>query len=43
LVDAGDAVKRLVEWYRVGGAEQLEKYLSIEEYLDQEIRPKPDE
>lgn len=43
LVDAGDAVKRLVEWYRVGGAEQLEKYLSIEEYLDQQIRPKPDE
>ncbi|HEY9675169.1 MAG TPA: pentapeptide repeat-containing protein [Waterburya sp.] len=43
LVDAGDAVKRLVEWYRVGGAEQLEKYLSIEDYLDQEIRSKPDE
>jgi KaiC/GvpD/RAD55 family RecA-like ATPase len=43
LVEVGEPVKRLVEWYRVGGKEQLEKYLSIEDYLDREIKPKPDE
>jgi uncharacterized protein YjbI with pentapeptide repeats len=43
LVEAGDTVKRLVEWYSVGGKEQLEKYLSIDEYLEREIKPKPDE
>jgi uncharacterized protein YjbI with pentapeptide repeats len=43
LVEAGDAAKRLVEWYRLGGAEQLEKYLSIDEYLEKEIRSQPNE
>ena len=32
-----------MKWYSAGGKEQLEKYLSIEEYLEQEIRSKPDE
>ena len=43
LVEAGESVERLVKWYSAGGKEQLEKYLSIEEYLEQEIRSKPDE
>ncbi len=43
LVEVGESVERLVKWYSAGGKEQLEKYLSIEEYLEQEIRPKPDE
>jgi hypothetical protein len=43
LVEVGASVERLVKWYSAGGKEQLEKYLSIEEYLDTEIRPKPDE
>jgi uncharacterized protein YjbI with pentapeptide repeats len=43
LVEVGDKVKQLVEWYRVGGKEQLEKYLSIDDYLEQEIKPKPEE
>ncbi|MCT7956819.1 pentapeptide repeat-containing protein [Laspinema palackyanum] len=44
LVEAGgEAVDRLVKWYQMGGAEKLEKYLSIEEYLDQEIKPNPDQ
>jgi uncharacterized protein YjbI with pentapeptide repeats len=43
LVEAGDAAKRLVEWYCLGGAEQLERYLSIDEYLEKEIRSKPNE
>ncbi|MBD2295236.1 pentapeptide repeat-containing protein [Anabaena sphaerica FACHB-251] len=43
LVKTGDKVKQLVEWYSVGGKEQLEKYLSIEDYLEQQIKPKPEE
>ncbi|MBD2606636.1 pentapeptide repeat-containing protein [Scytonema hofmannii FACHB-248] len=43
LVEIGDKVKQLVEWYRVGGKEQLEKYLSIDDYLEQEIKPKSEE
>jgi hypothetical protein len=43
LIKVGESVERLVKWYSAGGKEQLEKYLSIEEYFDREIRPKPDE
>ncbi len=44
LVEAGgEAVDRLVKWYQLGGAEKLEKYLSIEEYLEQQIKPNPDQ
>ncbi|MCT7961281.1 pentapeptide repeat-containing protein [Laspinema sp. D1] len=39
----GEAVDRLVKWYQLGGSEKLEKYLSIEEYLDQQIKPNPDQ
>lgn len=43
LANAGEEAKPLAELYRNGGREQLEKYLSIDEYLETEIRPKPDE
>ncbi|MEB3177753.1 MAG: pentapeptide repeat-containing protein [Nostocaceae cyanobacterium] len=43
LVEVGESVKRLVQWYSAGGKEQLEKYLSIDDYLEREIKPKPDE
>ncbi|MGI8502631.1 MAG: pentapeptide repeat-containing protein, partial [Hassallia sp.] len=43
LVEVGDKVKHLVEWYRVGGKEQLEKYFNIDDYLEREIKPKPEE
>jgi uncharacterized protein YjbI with pentapeptide repeats len=43
LVEVGDKVKHLVQWYSVGGKEQLEKYLSIDDYLEQVIKPKPEE
>ncbi|OKH37638.1 hypothetical protein NIES2119_13110 [[Phormidium ambiguum] IAM M-71] len=43
MVEAGDTVKPLLELYRLGAREQLEKYLSIDEYLEREIKPKPDE
>ncbi len=41
LAQVGDRVKRLVEWYRVGGREVLEKYLSIDDYLAQQIQTRP--
>ncbi|MBW4567110.1 MAG: pentapeptide repeat-containing protein [Tolypothrix carrinoi HA7290-LM1] len=43
LLKVGDKVKQLVLWYGTGGKEQLEKYLSIDDYLEQEIQPKPEE
>ncbi len=43
LLQTGDKVKQLVEWYSVGGKEELEKHLSIEEYLEEYIKSKPDE
>ena len=30
-----------MEWYRVGGREVLEKYLSIDDYLEQQIQTRP--
>ncbi|MBW4520259.1 MAG: pentapeptide repeat-containing protein [Scytolyngbya sp. HA4215-MV1] len=41
LAQVGDGVKRLVEWYRFGGREVLEKYLSIDDYLAQQIQTRP--
>jgi hypothetical protein len=43
LVEVGDKVKKLRDWYSVGGKEQLEKYFSIDDYLEQQIKPKPEE
>ena len=43
LVEVGDKVKPLGELYKLGGKEQLEKYLSIYDYLEQVIKPKPEE
>jgi uncharacterized protein YjbI with pentapeptide repeats len=41
LAQVGDGVKRLVEWYRIGGRDVLEKYLSIDDYLEQQIQTRP--
>ncbi|MBD2362430.1 pentapeptide repeat-containing protein [Anabaena minutissima FACHB-250] len=43
LVKVGDKVKQLVDWYSAGGKEKLEKNLSIEDYLETVIAPKPQE
>ncbi|MFN6565846.1 pentapeptide repeat-containing protein [Dendronalium sp. ChiSLP03b] len=43
LVEVGDKVKQLVQWYSAGGKEKLEKNLSIEDYLEQVIKLKPEE
>jgi uncharacterized protein YjbI with pentapeptide repeats len=43
LVKVGDKVKQLVDWYSAGGKKKLEKNLSIEDYLETVIAPKPKE
>jgi uncharacterized protein YjbI with pentapeptide repeats len=43
LSQAGDSVKKLAELYRNGGLEALRKYDSIDQYLEEQIAPKPDE
>ncbi len=43
LADAGDEVKPLAELYRNGGRELLEKYQSIDTYLEEQIAAKPRE
>lgn len=41
LADAGDNVKPLAELYRNGGREVLEKYQSLNTYLEEQIKPQP--
>ncbi|MGF1461248.1 MAG: pentapeptide repeat-containing protein, partial [Leptolyngbyaceae cyanobacterium] len=41
LVSCSDSVSALVEWYRIGGKAEFEKYLSIDTYLDEVIAPGP--
>lgn len=41
IADAGNSVKRITEWYRTGGDEVFEKYLSIDTYLEEWIAPRP--
>jgi hypothetical protein len=41
LINAGESVKRLVDWYRLGGREVFEKYFSIDSYLSERIQPRP--
>ncbi|MBE9031039.1 pentapeptide repeat-containing protein [filamentous cyanobacterium LEGE 11480] len=39
LADSADHLQKLVKWYRTDGRETLEKYLSIESYLQDYISP----
>ncbi|MEH2326422.1 MAG: pentapeptide repeat-containing protein [Nostoc sp.] len=43
LVEVGDKADKLWKWYSAGGKEKLEKNLNIEDYLEQVIKPKPEE
>lgn len=43
LAEAGDGVKRLVDWYSLGGQQDFEKYLSIDTYLEKSIKSLPSE
>ncbi|MEH1870646.1 pentapeptide repeat-containing protein [Nostoc sp.] len=43
LLEVGDKADKLWKWYSAGGKEKLEKNLNIEDYLEQVIKPKPEE
>ncbi|MEH1857552.1 MAG: pentapeptide repeat-containing protein [Nostoc sp.] len=43
LVEVGEKADKLWKWYSTGGKEKLEKNLNIEDYLEQVIKPKPEE
>ncbi|WP_204138546.1 pentapeptide repeat-containing protein [Halomicronema sp. CCY15110] len=43
IADADAPVQRIVEWYRIGGDADFEKYLSIDTYLAEAIAPRPHE
>ncbi|MEH2071364.1 MAG: pentapeptide repeat-containing protein [Nostoc sp.] len=43
LIEVTDKIDKLWRWYSVGGKEKLEKNLDIEDYLEQVIKPKPEE
>jgi uncharacterized protein YjbI with pentapeptide repeats len=43
LEEMGGEAQQVREWYRGKSREEFEKRLSLEEYLDKEIRGKPDE
>ena len=43
LAEGGDGVKRLLDWYSSGGRKDFEKYLSIDTYLEEEIKPLPEQ
>ena len=43
LVEVGEKADKLWKWYSAGGKEKLEKSLDIEDYLEQVIKPKPEE
>ncbi|MEH1966040.1 pentapeptide repeat-containing protein [Nostoc sp.] len=43
LGKVGEKADKLWKWYSAGGKEKLEKNLNIEDYLEQVIKPKPEE
>ena len=43
LAEMGEDVQRLREWYRGKSREEFEKYLSIDTYLEEQIKPRPSE
>ena len=43
LSQLGDKVQELLEWYKIGGKEKFEKYESINNYLEDKIKPLPNE
>ncbi|MDZ8264194.1 pentapeptide repeat-containing protein [Nostoc sp. ChiQUE01b] len=43
LVEVGEKADKLWKWYSAGGKEKLKKNLNIEDYLEQVIKPKPEE
>ena len=43
IPELGDSVKRLLDWYKIGGKKKFEKYVSIETYLEENIKPLPND
>ncbi|NEQ46220.1 MAG: NACHT domain-containing protein [Leptolyngbya sp. SIOISBB] len=43
LVNCSNSVRALVEWLKIGGKNEFEKYLSIDIYLEEVVAPKPHE
>ncbi|MBE9113687.1 hypothetical protein IQ273_30395, partial [Nodosilinea sp. LEGE 07298] len=41
IADAAPDIQRIADWYRTGGDQVFEKYLSIDSYLDEAIAPCP--
>ena len=41
IADAAPSIQRMAEWYRTGGDQVFEKYLSIDSYLEEAIAPCP--
>jgi hypothetical protein len=41
IADAAPSIQRIAEWYRTGGDQVFEKYLSIDSYLEEAIAPCP--
>ncbi len=43
LVNCSDSIAALVEWLKIGGKSEFEKFLSIDIYLEEVIAPRPEE
>ncbi len=43
LAEGGEGVQKLLDWYSSGGREEFEKYLSIDTYLKERIKPLPEQ
>ncbi|MHC5762994.1 pentapeptide repeat-containing protein [Nostoc sp.] len=43
LALAGDSAQPLADLYKNGGTEEIKKYISIQNYIEEEIEPKPKE
>ena len=43
LAEGGEGVKKLLDWYSSGGRKEFEKYLSIDTYLEEKIKPLPEQ
>ena len=42
-MQCNDSVRALVDWYRIGGKTEFEKYLSIDTYLEEVVAPRSHE
>ena len=43
IAEIGDEIQRLFDWYSTGGREEIYQYLSIDTYLEERIKPLPEQ